>query len=82
MLWKNSPDVKGRKLKFGKRLIYFIYVHGMIYSKFVSVGDNAAMWKMWLELTKDVRKGWLVAGNLLFDMNLIHKSKEREVWTV
>lgn len=37
------------------------------------------MWKMWLELPKDIRKGWLVAGNLLFDMNLIHKSKEREV---
>lgn len=45
----------------------------------VSVGDNAAMWKMWLELPKDIHKGWLVAGNILFDMNLIHKSKEREV---
>jgi len=37
------------------------------------------MWKRWLELPKEMRRAWLVAGNLLFDMNWIHKSKEDEV---
>ncbi|XP_059475943.1 uncharacterized protein LOC132196976 [Neocloeon triangulifer] len=44
--------------------------------KFRNAGENSVLWKKWQELPGSIKEAWKIAGNILFDMNWIHKSKD------